>query len=127
VEAGLTGEVRRVVTEEMSAERFGNPGFPVLGTPALVGLLEAAGIAAIAGSLAADEGSVGTNIAVRHLAATPIGGEVRATAKLITLDGRRLVFSVEASDATQAIAQGEMERFVVNVPRFLAKVRTTPA
>lgn len=123
LQAGLVGEIRRVVSESTSAERYGNKGFPVLGTPALVGLFEEAGMAAIAGALAPNEGSVGTRVNVRHLAATPMGEEVRVTARLVTVEGRRLVFALEASDAVRSIADGEMERFVVDVPRFLAKTK----
>ena len=123
LQAGLVGEIRRVVSESTSAERYGNTGFPVLGTPALVGLFEEAGMAAIAGALAPNEGSVGTRVNVRHLAATPMGEEVRVTAKLVTVDGRRLVFALEAADAVRPIADGEMERFVVDVSRFIAKTK----
>jgi len=123
LQAGLVGEIRRVVSESTSAERYGNKGFPVRGTPALVGLFEEAGMAAIAGALAPNEGSVGTRVNVRHLAATPMGEEVRVTAKLVTVEGRRLVFALEAADAVRSIADGEMERFVVDVARFLAKAK----
>lgn len=120
---GLVGEIRRIVSDANSAERYGNAGFPVLGTPALVGLFEEAGMAAVAGALAPNEGTVGTRVSVRHLAATPLGEEVRATAKLVTVDGRRLVFALEASDAVRPIAEGEMERFVVDVARFLTRAK----
>lgn len=120
---GLVGEIHRLVSESTSAERFGNAGFPVLGTPALVGLFEEAGMAAVAAALGPNEGTVGTRVSIRHLAATPIGEEVRATATLVTVDGRRLVFALEAADAVRPIADGEMERFVVDVGRFLAKAK----
>lgn len=123
LEPGLVGEIRRLVTESTSAERYGNAGFAVLGTPALVGLFEEAGMSALAGALAPGQGTVGTRVNVRHLAATPIGEEVRATARLVTVDGRRLVFALEAADAVRPIADGEMERFVVDVARFLSKAK----
>ena len=123
LQPGLVGDIRRMVSESNSAERYGNSGFPVLGTPALVGLFEEAGMAAVAGALAPNEGTVGTRVSIRHLAATPIGEEVRATARLTAVDGRRLIFALEASDAVRPIADGEMERFVVDVPRFLAKAK----
>jgi len=125
LEKGLQAEVTRVVGATMSAEAFGNAGFSVLGTPALIGLLEEAGIKAVAPRLAPNEGTVGTKITVAHLAATPLGEEVRAHARLTEVAGRRLVFELEASDAVRPIAKGQMERFVVDIPRFLAKtVRT---
>lgn len=123
LQPGLLGEIRRLVSESTSAERYGNSGFAVLGTPALVGLFEEAGMAAVAGALAPTEGTVGTRVNIRHLAATPMGEEVRATARLVTVDGRRLVFALEATDAVRPIADGEMERFVVDVARFLSKAK----
>ena len=121
VEKGLEAEIKRVVGASMSAEAYGNAGFPVLGTPALIGLCEEAGIKAIASSIGPNEGSVGTKINVAHLAATPLGEEVRVRARLVEVDGRRLVFELDASDAVRPIAKGEMERFLVDIPRFLAK------
>jgi len=123
LQPGLLGEIRRLVSESTSAERYGNSGFAVLGTPALVGLFEEAGMAAVAGALAPTEGTVGTRVNIRHLAATPIGEEVRATARLVTVDRRRLVFALEATDAVRPIADGEMERFVVDIARFLSKAK----
>jgi fluoroacetyl-CoA thioesterase len=121
VEKGLEAEIKRVVGASMSAEAYGNAGFPVLGTPALIGLLEEAGIKAVAPGLAPNEGTVGTRIDIAHLAATPLGEEVRVHARLVEVDGRRLVFELDASDAVRPIAKGEMERFLVDIPRFLAK------
>jgi predicted thioesterase len=121
VEKGLEAEIKRVVREAMSAEAYGNTGFPVLGTPALIGLLEEAGIKAVAPGLGPNEGTVGTRINIAHLAATPLGEEVRVHARLVEIDGRRLVFELDASDAVRPIATGEMERFLVDIPRFLAK------
>jgi len=120
-EKGLEAEIKRVVGASMSAEAYGNTGFPVLGTPALVGLCEEAGIKAVAPALGPNEGTVGTKINVAHLAATPVGEEVRVHARLTEVDGRRLVFELEATDAVRPIAKGEMERFLVDVPRFMAK------
>jgi fluoroacetyl-CoA thioesterase len=121
VEKGLEAEIKRVVGAPMSAEAYGNTGFPVLGTPALIGLLEEAGIKAVTPGLGPNEGTVGTRINIAHLAATPLGEEVRVHARVIEVDGRRLVFELDASDAVRPIAKGEMERFLVDIPRFLAK------
>ncbi|MBV9231337.1 MAG: thioesterase, partial [Chloroflexi bacterium] len=77
---------------------------------------------AVAESL--DEGhvTVGTLVNVRHLAATPLGQQVRATAELIEVDGRRLLFNVEAYDEKQKIGEGQHERFIVNLERFLSRI-----
>ena len=80
-------------------------------------------MAAVAGALGPNEGTVGTRVSVTHLAPTPLGEEVRATATLVTVDGRRLVFALKAADAVRTIAEGEMERVVVDVARFMGKAQ----
>jgi predicted thioesterase len=85
-----------IVTPDMSAERHGNPGFPVLATPVLLGLFEKAAIAAMADRLSAGEGSVGTGASLKHLAATPIGQTVTITARFTG----RLAKKAEAAKAS---------------------------
>ncbi len=65
--------------------------------------------------------TVGTHLDVKHLAATPIGMKVSATAKLLEVDKRRLVFEITASDERQLIGKGTHERFIVNSEKFTAK------
>ena len=120
-QTGLQAELRRVVSPSMTAEAYANPGFAVLGTPALVGLFEEAGMRAIANAIAPNEGSVGTRISDSHVAPTPLGEEVRVRARLSQVEGRRLVFALDASDPTRQIATREMERFIVDVSRFMTK------
>ena len=69
------------------------------------------------------EQSVGTHINVSHEAATPPGLEVTATVELLTVEGRKLTFSVSAHDGVDLIAQGTHERFVINKDKFITKVR----
>jgi predicted thioesterase len=122
LEVGRVHEIARVVTPELTAEHFGNPGAAVFATPAVISLLEETAIACIAPTLGEGQGSVGTHVDVRHLAATPIGMTVVARAELTDVDGRRLVFKVEARDDVEPIASGTHERFVVNsMERFLAR------
>ncbi len=95
----------------------------VFATGFLVGFLEWACIKAINPHLDwPNEQSVGTLINVSHLAATPPGLRVTATVELIEVDGRRLVFSVEAHDGVDMISKGLHERFVINKQKFDAKV-----
>lgn len=122
VEIGMVGEVRRVVGAEMTADSYGNPGVRVLATPALIALIEEAGVVAIEPGLAPNERSVGTHLDVKHLAATPAGMEVVARATVVSVDGRRVHYAVEAHDAHDKIGEGRMERFVIDLPRFLGKV-----
>jgi fluoroacetyl-CoA thioesterase len=69
------------------------------------------------------EGSVGTLVNLSHLAATPPGLEVRARVKLAQVEGRRLVFEVEADDGVDTICKGTHERFVINAGKFMEKVK----
>jgi predicted thioesterase len=65
--------------------------------------------------------SVGTIVDIRHLAATPVGAQVYLSAKVTAVDGRRVMFEVEAKDKLEKIGEGRHERFIINVPRFRAK------
>jgi fluoroacetyl-CoA thioesterase len=117
----LTGEVEMVVAEADTAAHLGSGTVPVLGTPALVGLMENAAVRALAAHLSPGRTSVGGRIDVRHLAATPVGMRVRARAELLEVAGRRLVFRVEAWDAVEQIGEGTHERFVIDEARFVAR------
>lgn len=118
---GLVGEASAIVGEGNLATDFGSGSVRVLGTPAMIGLMEAAAIAAVDHLLPEGQASVGTWLEVRHLAATPPGLRVRARAELIAVDGRKLRFRVEAFDEVEQIGAGEHERFVVMLDRFLAR------
>ena len=120
---GLTGEVEAVVTETDTAARWGSGLVPVLGTPALVGLMEGAAVRALAGHLPSGRTSVGGRIDVRHLAPTPVGLRIRARAELLEVEGRRLVFHVEAWDEVEPIGEATHERFVVDEEQFVAGAR----
>lgn len=111
------------ITSAMSAEQHGNAGFPVLATPALLGLFERAAIAALASELGDGEGSVGTSANLKHLAATPIGQTVVITASLTESDGKRRRFVMKAKDEAETIAECDHERFIVNVAKFTDRLR----
>ena len=98
----------------------------VFATGFMVGFLEWACIKAVNPHLDwPEEQTVGTHVNVSHLAATPPGLEVTAKVKLTQVDGRRLVFEVEASDGVDVISKGTHERFVINRARFSEKVKQT--
>ncbi len=119
--AGLTGETEITVTQDDTAERWGSGLVPVLGTPTLVALMESAAVKALEAHLPPGQTSVGGRMDVRHLAPTPVGMAVRARAELLEVDGRRLVFSIEAWDEAERIGEATHERFVVDRDRFVAK------
>jgi fluoroacetyl-CoA thioesterase len=122
IQPGLRGEVSLVVGEEHTAARFGAGGVRVLGTPMMIGLMENAAFSALQPLLPEGQSSVGTRVDIRHLAATPVGMKVTATAELIEVDGRRLLFRVEARDERELIGEGQHERFIIVLDRFLARV-----
>jgi fluoroacetyl-CoA thioesterase len=119
---GLTGEATTIVVHENTAASVGAGGVEVFGTPMMIALMENAAWRAVANSLDEGDVTVGTVVNVRHLAATPLGQHVRAMAELIEIDGRRLVFKVEAYDEKQKIGEGQHERFIVNLERFKQRI-----
>ena len=122
LEIGRSHTVEIVVTEELTADAYGNPGVFVLATPALIHLVERTAFESLAPTLTGDQGSLGIRLDVRHLAATPLGMRVRCTAVLNEVDRRRLVFTIEAHDEQEQIASGTHERFLIDsVAQFVAR------
>ena len=119
LEPGAQATVEDVVRDEMTALALGSGDVPVLGTPALIALCERAAVAAVAGALAAGQTTVGASIRIDHLAPTPVGAAVRATARLEQVDGRRLTFAIEAGDGAGPIARGTHGRVIVDRDGFL--------
>lgn len=126
LKVGMRGEASLVVGEGQTAAAFGAGGVQVLGTPVMIGLMENAAWQVVQPELPSGETTVGTLVNVRHLAATPIGGHVVASAELVEIDGRRLVFKVSARDDTQIIGEGTHERFTIMLDRFLARLPKSP-
>ncbi len=118
---GMTGESATLVAPENTAARVGAGGVEVFGTPMMIALMEQASWQSVANDLEPGYVTVGTLVNVRHLAATPPGQRVRATAELVEIDGRRLLFKVEAYDEKQKIGEGQHERYIVNLERFMKK------
>lgn len=123
LQAGLSSKIETVVTENDTADSFGSGGIKVLATPMMIGLMENAAHSAVDLHLPEGYATVGTRIDVRHLAATPVGMKVYATAQLTGIEGRKLDFKVEAYDEKEKIGEGTHERFIINVERFMAKTR----
>jgi predicted thioesterase len=119
---GLAGEVEQLVTEADTAAQWGSGLVPVFSTPALVGLMESAAVKALEGCLQAGQTTVGARIDVRHLAATPVGMRVRARAELTAVDGRKLVFKIQARDEVELVGEADHERFIIDEARFLARI-----
>jgi len=119
---GIIGKAAVPVTPDNTAEKFGNSGAVVFATPMLVALMEQAAINALAPYLADGQGSVGTKVEIAHLAATPVGMSVQATATLEEVAGKKMVFAVEAFDNQEQVGKGRHERYIINTAIFLEKV-----
>jgi fluoroacetyl-CoA thioesterase len=128
METGQSATLQFEVTEADTAAAVGSGDLPVLGTPRLLAWCEAATCAAVADSLDAASTSVGTRVAVEHLAASPVGERVEVTASIAYVDGRLLRFSVAASHVAdgKVVGTGEVTRVVVDRDRFLARLSGSP-
>ena len=119
---GLNGVSEMVVAKEDLVSRLGGVALDVLSTPRLIQLLEAAAIEAIKEFIPNQQVSLGTRVNIRHLSATPLGMKVTAHALLKSVDKNRLLFMVDAYDQKEKVAEGEHERILVSLARFLQRV-----
>jgi fluoroacetyl-CoA thioesterase len=117
-----SASVTHTVTSEDTARALGSGDLDVLATPRVLAWIEAATCAAL--ELPAERTSVGTRVEIEHLAASPVGAEVTATANVIYSDGRLVRFQVVAQDRDGTLlASGEVRRVVVDRERFLSRIR----
>lgn len=117
---GLRAQLVIAVEMEDTAKKVGSGDVPVLATPRLLALAEAATVRAVERHLAPGQTSVGTRVELEHLAASPLGSRVQVGVELTEVDGRRLVFAFEAHDDHSVVGKGTIERVVVDRARFLA-------
>ncbi len=119
---GLSGLSEMVVAEEDLVSHLGSVPVDVLSTPRLIQLIETAAVHAIQSYLSSDQLSLGTQVNIKHLSATPLGMKVTAHALLKSVEKNRFYFIVDAYDEKEKVAEGEHERIVVSKERFLQKV-----
>lgn len=117
---GAESGVETRVTEADLAQELGSGDVPVLGTPRVLALVEAACVGVTAGRLPAGATTLGVRVELSHVAAVGVGAHVTATARLDGVEGRRLRFTVGVSDGVKLLAEGVVERVVVDRERFLA-------
>jgi fluoroacetyl-CoA thioesterase len=115
---GLVGESSELVTDKLTAASHGSGLVPAFATPAMIALMENASVAAIQKYLGAGQTSVGTEVNIKHLAATPVGMHVRARSEVTAVDGRRVSFKIEAWDDREKIGEGTHARMIVDDARF---------
>ncbi len=121
---GTVGETRTRVTEDNTAVKFGSGKVNVFGTPAMIALMEEASINAVDNLLPEQYATVGIDLRVKHIAATPISMHVTASAELVNIDDRKLTFKVEAFDEKEKVGQGEHFRYIVELDKFIARAES---
>jgi fluoroacetyl-CoA thioesterase len=118
IKIGLTGEASEIVKLELTAAFWGSGLVASYSTPAMVALMENAAFNATKPLLPETQTTVGTEVNIKHLAATPLGMTVRARAELLQIEGRKLLFKVEVWDDAEKIGEGTHGRFIVDLERF---------
>ena len=124
---GLEAEKTETVTEKNTAMALGSGGLSVYSTPAMITLMEMTSLAAVAPLLPPGWSTVGTELNVKHISATPVGMKITARAELLNVDGRALVFKVEVFDEAGKIGEGTHGRFIVENERFMVKTESKKA
>jgi fluoroacetyl-CoA thioesterase len=119
---GARGDQTVVVSDELTAVAMGSGSLPVLATPAMIALMEGAAVAAIESLLPEGQSSVGIEVNVRHLSATPVGEEIIASAIVTQIDGKRVTFEVRAWDRKELIGEGTHIRYLIDEDRFMARL-----
>ncbi|MCD6179436.1 MAG: thioesterase family protein [Bacteroidales bacterium] len=122
LQIGLKAEFEIIVSPKDTAAQYGSGSLNVFATPAMIALMEKTAMLCISKQLKEGQNSVGTEINVKHIKATPIGEAVLCIAKLIEIDRAKLTFSVEAFDNEGIIGLGTHKRFLIDEEQFMAKV-----
>ena len=121
LQTGIKGKREITVTQELTAQAMGSGELPVFATPAVIALAEETAWKSVAPELESGQGTVGTELHVEHIAATPVGMKIRCETELIGIDRRKLTFSVEVSDEAGVVARGTHCRFIVENEKFLKR------
>lgn len=121
---GIKGCRELVVTEKLTVGSVGSGELDVYATPSMIALMEGTASESVKSGLEAGQGTVGTGISIRHLAATPVGMKVRCETELVEVDGRRLIFRIAAYDEKEKIGEGTHERFIIYNERFQDKANS---
>ena len=124
LEVGLSKELSEEVTKEKLASARGSGALDVYATPEMITMMEKASLLAVSNELSEGDTTVGPAVNIKHTSPTVLGSTVRATARLIEIDGRRLLFEVKAFDEAGEIGSGTHERFIVTIDKFLKKAES---
>ena len=118
---GMKAEVMSFVEREDTAKEVGSGDLMVYATPCMVALMEGAACEAIAGVLPDTQTTVGTELNISHISATPVGLDVRAEAEVTAVEGKTITFALRAYDEAGEIGRGTHKRVIVNTQKFLEK------
>ena len=118
---GTKHEVKATVTDEVTAAKMKSGSLAVLATPFMVALMEQAAAELCEKFTQEGISTVGTSLNIKHLAPTPVGAEVKAVAELLSFDGRKAQFKVEAYDEAGLIGEGTHDRFTIKIDKFMDK------
>lgn len=121
ITVGMKGQASTLVEREDTAAEVGSGSLMVYATPCMVALMEGAACAALEDALSETQTTVGTELNIQHVSATPVGLEVRAEAEVIAVDGKLITFQVSAYDEAGEIGKGTHKRVIVSSQRFLDK------
>ncbi|MBQ9169051.1 MAG: thioesterase family protein [Oscillospiraceae bacterium] len=121
ISVGMKGEASTLVEREDTAAEVGSGSLLVYATPCMIALMEGAACEAIAEALGEDQTTVGTELNIQHLSATPVGLEVRAEAEVTAVEGKVITFEIHAYDEAGEIGKGLHKRALINSQKFLEK------
>ena len=119
---GLQKELEYIVTNNDTAKTVGSGTLEVLATPRLVALVENVAMSLVQENLEDGKTTVGAKVDVSHIAATPVGMKINIVAKVVKVDGRRIVFYITAYDEKEKILEGIHERCIITVEKFVERV-----
>lgn len=121
LETGIKGHEELIITQELTAKNMGSGVMDVFATPAMLALMEKTAFTSVVEYLNEGCGSVGTKVEIEHVASSPVGMRVTCDSELIAIEGRKLVFSIEARDEKGLIGKGMHERFIIENKKFQQK------
>ena len=123
ITVGMKHSIEKIVTPELTANAAGSGGLDVFGTPFMIGMMECAAMWCIQPELPEGKGTVGVEIATNHLAPTPVGMKVTATAEVtaVSENGKMITFKIAAFDEEGPIGEGTHTRAIISNDRFLQK------
>ena len=123
LQIGLSHTSTTTVNNTNTARTYGSGGLDVFATPAMIGLMENAAMTAVENDLPEGSSTVGAHISTSHIKPSKLGSTIKATAVLEEIDGRKLTFKVSASDDEGLIGEGIHVRYIVDIERFMAKLK----